>query len=266
MLWGMSPKSMRVLPPGTVMITGATAGLGLEFAEQLGAQGHPLVLVARNLERLKEVAAELENKYGVAVTTISADLTNRADVDKVALRLGDQKDPIELLINNAGHGLKQSFLVNDVEDEQAHLDIHVTAPMRLSHAALRSMTQRGHGAIINVASVAAFLPRGSYSAAKDYMVKFSEWANSEFADQGVTVMALCPGFTRTEFHQRMDVSADSAPKYLWLEADRVVSECLADLAAGKAISIPSKRYKAIVGAATMIPSGALRRFQSMGRK
>jgi short-subunit dehydrogenase len=266
MLWGMSPKTSPSLPAGTALITGATAGLGLEFANQLASSGHPLVLVARNEERLAEVAKQLQVKYDVPVSTMSADLTRRADVDRVAERIGDPEQPVEILINNAGHGLKQSFLVNDVEAEQAHLDIHVTAPMRLSHAALTAMTKRGHGAIINVASVAAFLPRGSYSAAKDYMVRFSEWANSEYAAQGVRVTALCPGFTRTEFHERMEVSRDSAPKLLWLNPDRVVSEGLADLMAGKPVSVPSKRYKVIVGAATMIPSGLLRRFQSLGRK
>jgi len=266
MLWRMSPKTMRSLPAGTALITGATAGLGLEFANQLAGGGHPLVLVARNDDRLEQIATDLQRKYGVPVATIRADLTRRTDVDLVAERLGSMDEPIEILINNAGHGLKQGFLLNDIDAEQAHLDIHVTAPMRLSHAALRAMTQRGHGAIVNVASVAAFLPRGTYSAAKDYQVKFSEWANNEYAGQGVRVMALCPGFTRTEFHQRMQVSRDSAPKYLWLSPERVVSEGLADLAAGKPLSVPSKRYKAIVGAATLIPSGVLRRFQSLGRK
>ncbi|HNA98366.1 MAG TPA: SDR family NAD(P)-dependent oxidoreductase [Marmoricola sp.] len=262
----MSPKATRSLPVGTALITGATAGLGLEFAQQLARSGHPLVLVARNPERLDQVARQLGEKYSVAVTTMSADLTQRADVDRVAERISSSEEPIAILVNNAGHGLKQSFLTNDVETEQAHLDIHVTAPMRLTHAALRAMTTRGQGAIVNVASVAAFLPRGSYSAAKDYLVRFSEWANSEYADQGILVTALCPGFTRTEFHERMEVSRDSAPAILWLDPDRVVSEGLADLAAGKPVSVPSKRYKVIVTAATLIPSGALRRFQSLGRK
>ena len=117
--------------------------------------------------------------------------------------------------------------------------------MRLTHAALGPMTARGSGGIINVASVAAYQPRGSYSAAKAWVTTFGAWASQEYAPQGVHLMTLCPGFTRTEFHERMDVRRDAVPRPLWLDVDRVVDEALADWDAGKKLSIPSKRYKVI---------------------
>ncbi len=142
----------------------------------------------------------------------------------------------------------------------------VTAVLRLSHAALGAMVARGSGAIVNVSSVAGYLPRGTYSAAKAYVTSLSEWADLTYRDQGVRVMALLPGFTKTEFHQRMDVSRDSAPSWLWLDVDRLVSEALRDLAKGRTISVPSKRYKAISVVARYTPTSVQARFQGLGRK
>ena len=146
------------------------------------------------------------------------------------------------------------------------LEVLVTAVMRLSHAALGPMSERGSGGIINVSSVAAFLPRGTYSAAKAYVNSFSEWAAHEYADRGVTVTCLCPGFTKTEFHERMEVSRGSAPDFLWLDADDLVSAALKDHAKGKTFSIPGGQYKVITTAARVVPTGLLKRFQSLGRK
>jgi short-subunit dehydrogenase len=155
---------------------------------------------------------------------------------------------------------------NSVDQEQAALDILVTAVMRLTHAALGPMTARGSGGIINVASVAAYQPRGSYSAAKAWVTTFGAWASQEYAPQGVHLMTLCPGFTRTEFHERMDVRRDAVPRPLWLDVDRVVDEALADWDAGKTLSIPSKRYKVITTVSRHLPTGVLHRFQSLGRR
>jgi uncharacterized protein len=251
----------------TALITGATAGIGHSFATQLAARGHDLVLVARDRARLDEVAAELRSAYAVQVEVLSADLSDRGQLATVEARLGDRDRPIELLVNNAGFGLKERFLVNDVETEQQMLDVLVTAVLRLSHAALGPMVHRGSGGIINVSSVAAFLPRGTYSAAKAWVNSFSAWAHNEYAGRGVTVMALCPGFVKTEFHQRLGVDREStAPGLLWLEADRLVRDALADFEKGKALSIPSKRYKTIVRATKVVPSFVLQRYQSMGRR
>jgi uncharacterized protein len=262
-----SPSAPAARPPSRrALVTGPTAGIGLEFARQLAARDHDLVLVARNEERLEAVAADLRAAYGVTVEVLPADLADRAALAKVEARLADPDRPVDVLVNNAGFGLKGKFLDNSIEQEQAHLDVLVVAVMRLCHAALGPMVARGSGQVVNVSSVAGFLPRGTYSAAKAYVTKFSEWAHREYAPQGVQVMALCPGFVRTEFHERMEVGRDSAPKFLWLEAPDLVTSALSDLEAGKAISVPSMRYKAIVTGARYIPSGLLQRFQGVGRK
>lgn len=256
----MSPKNARC-----ALITGPSAGIGLEFARQLAARGTDLILVARNAERLEQVARELTEEFGIGTEIIAADLTDRASLSVVEARLADPTRPVDILVNNAGFGLKGRFLDNDVEAEQAHLDVLVVAPMRLTHAALGPMVARGSGQVINVSSVAGFLPRGTYSAAKAYVTKFSEWAHNEYGPQGVHVMALCPGFVRTEFHERMDVGRDSAPSFLWLDTEEFVTMALADADAGKAISVPTLRYKAIVAGTKYVPAGLLQRFQGMGR-
>jgi len=251
----------------TSLVTGATAGIGHEFARQLAARGDDLVLVARNTSRLEEVADDLRSTYGVATETLAADLTDPAQLALVEARLADASRPVDLLVNNAGFGLKSGFLDNDVDTEQRQQDVLVRAVLRLTHAALGGMVERGHGGVINVSSVAAFLPRGTYSAAKAWVNSFSAWAHNEYADRGVTVMALCPGFVKTEFHQRLGVDREStAPKALWLEPDRLVRDALADFDKGRALSIPSKRYQAIVTATRLVPRTMLQRYQSMGRK
>ena len=248
----------------TALVTGATAGIGLEFARQLASRGDDLVLVARDTERLETVAADLRGAHSVEVEVLPADLTDRASLLVVEERLASEDRPVDLLVNNAGFGLKGRFGDNDVESEQAMLDVLVVAVMRLSHAALGAMSARGRGGIINVSSVAAFLPRGSYSAAKAYVNSFGAWASHEYGPQGVTVTTLCPGFTKTEFHERMSVRRGSG--YLWLEADFLVSECLSDFDKGKAMSVPGGRYKVITAATRMVPTRVAQRFQNIGRK
>jgi short-subunit dehydrogenase len=224
------------------------------------------VLVARDEERLRALADELAATYSVAGEVLVADLSDRAGMALVEARLSDESRPVDLLVNNAGFGLKRRFLDNSVEQEQAALDVLVTAVMRLTHAALGPMARRGSGGIINVASVAAFQPRGSYSAAKAWVTTFGAWASREYAKQGVRIMTLCPGFTRTEFHARMDVKREAVPRLLWLDVDRVVDDALADWDAGKTLSIPGKRYKVITAVSRHTPTALLQRFQSLGRR
>jgi len=251
----------------TALVTGATAGIGHEFARQLAARGDDLVLVARDAARLERVAQELRSSYGVGVEVLPADLAEPARLALVEQRVADRERPVDLLVNNAGFGLKGRFVENPVEAEVEQHDVLVTAVLRLSHAAIGAMVERGHGGVINVSSVAAFLPRGTYSAAKAWVNSFSTWAHAEYGPQGVRVMALCPGFVRTEFHQRLGVDRDkTAPGPLWLEPDRLVRDALADFAKGRAISIPSKRYRALVTASRVVPRPVLQRFQSLGRK
>ena len=242
------------MPTGTTaLITGATAGLGAEFARQLAEQGHHLVLVARDRERLDASSAELENLYSISSEVTVPDLTDDDGVAAADERLSDDARPVEILVNNAGFGLLKSFEENDIEEEKRHLKLLVETPMVLSHAALKAMLKRGSGKIINVASVAAFLPRGTYSAAKGWLVAFSRWANLAYSPQGVTVTAVCPGLTHTEFHDRMDMDKSVAPPWMWLHPDRVVREGLAASEHGKAVWIPSKRYRFMVAAAQVLP-------------
>jgi short-subunit dehydrogenase len=239
----------------TALITGASAGLGVEFARQLARRRADLVLVARSTDALESVAAELRSEYGIAVEVLVADLAEVADVDRVADRLRDASDPVDLLINNAGFGLPLQFADNDIDDEVRHLRVHVEASMRLMHAALGSMRGRG-GRIINVASVAGFISRSTYSACKSWLIGFSRWANVEYASDKVSVTAVCPGFTHTSFHERMGLAPghEGVPAFMWLDARDVVREGLRDAARGKAVSIPSLRYKAIVAIASLLPS------------
>lgn len=250
----------------TALVTGATAGIGRSFAHQLAATGHDLVLVARNASRLEQEAEALRRRHGVEVEVLPADLTDRAQLSRVEARVADRTRPVDLLVNNAGFGLKGRFADNDVETEQAMLDVLVTAVMRLSHAALGPMAERGRGGIINVSSVAAFLPRGTYSAAKSWVNSFGTWAAHEYRPRGVTVTTLCPGFTKTEFHARMDVGRGSAPSFLWLDADDLVRRALADHSAGKVFSVPSARYKAVVALTRAVPTRVLQSFQALGRR
>ncbi|MDQ0613109.1 short-subunit dehydrogenase [Microbacterium sp. W4I4] len=239
----------------TALITGASAGLGAEFAHQLAGRGADLVLVARGADALAELASELRESHGIAVEVITADLSREADVDRVAARISDADHPVDLLINNAGFGLPLQFADNDIDDEVRHLRVHVEAPMRLMHAAIRAMRGRG-GRIINVASVAGFISRSTYSACKSWLIGFSRWANGEYSRDGVSVTALCPGFTHTSFHARMGLAAgkEGVPGPMWLNAEDVVREGLRDAARGRSVSIPSLRYKVIVAASRLLPS------------
>jgi short-subunit dehydrogenase len=248
------------------LVTGSTAGLGRHFALQLAERGYDLVLVARQASRLEELAEKLRRSYGVEVEVLAADLADRTQLAAVEARAAATDRPVELLVNNAGFGLKDPILDNDVEDEQQMLDVLVTAVLRLSHAALGQMVERGSGGIINVSSVAGHLPRGTYSAAKAYVTQLSKWSDATYRHRGVRTMALLPGFTKTEFHERMDVGRDSAPSFLWLDADRVVRDALRDYDGGKAVSVPSVRYKAITTVIRAVPYGVQAKFQSLGRR
>jgi short-subunit dehydrogenase len=247
----------------TSLITGATAGIGAAFARRLAADGHDLVLVARDEERLAKSAAELGGP--VRVETLSADLATDAGMSAVEARLRDQ--PVDLLVNNAGFGHRGKFLAVPVEDELAMVRVHIDAVLRLTSAAVPDMVERGRGGVVNVASVAAFFPRGTYGATKAWVVSFSQAVRQDLAGTGVRVMALCPGFTHTEFHDRAGMDMSGIPSWLWLDAEQVVDDGLADLKAGKAVSVPGLPYKAIVGAGSLVPRNLAGRLASRtGRK
>ena len=242
----------------TALVTGATAGIGHAFCRELAERGNDLVIVARDRARLENVSDELRARHSVNVEILAADLSKRAALRRVADRLADRDRPIDLLVNNAGFGMKKSFLKGDLADEEAMLDVLCRAVLVLSQAGALSMKDRGRGAIINVSSVAGFVPMGTYGAAKAWCTAFTESLAHELAGSGVSVTALCPGFTHTELHERADLDMSRLPKALWLEADRLVRDCLDDVKAGKVISIPGVQYKVIAGVAQLVPHGLLR--------
>ncbi|RBQ19536.1 short-chain dehydrogenase [Spongiactinospora rosea] len=234
----------------TALITGATAGIGAAFARRLAADGFSLVLVSRDAARLEETAAALTLRYGVPVGVLPADLAREQDLARVADRL---REGVDLLVNNAGFALPGAFTEVSADEEARMLRVHCEAVLRLTLAAVPWMRSRGRGGVINVGSVAGFFPNGTYSATKAWVATFSASAGAELAASGVRVMALCPGFVRTEFHQRVGMDTSGIPDHLWLDADRVARTAMRDLALGKLISIPTLRYKAIAACARLVP-------------
>ena len=243
----------------TALVTGATAGIGESFTRLLAAKGFDLVLVARDKKRLQERAASLSKKYKINVEVLQADLSLPAQLARVEKRLSNPKKPIEVLINNAGFGIKDSFLSSDIEAELNLIDVLAKAPMQLMHAVLPQMLDRDSGTIINVSSVASFIAGGTYSAAKSYLTVHTESLNSELSKTNINISALCPGFTRTEFHQRGKMKMTGLPNFMWLEADRVVSESWRAAKRGKAICIPGWPYKTLSTIARFGPRPLVRK-------
>ena len=251
----------------TAVITGASSGLGAEYARQLAARGTDLVLVARDEDALRDLASSLVATHGVGVEVLTADLLVSRELERVVQRLTDPRHPVDMLVNNAGFGLPLAFDRNDIDDEVRHLALLVEVPMRLMHAALGPMLQRGSGRIVNIASVAGFIPRSTYGACKGWLISFSRWANGRYARRGVTVTAVCPGFTHTSFHERMGLEPgrEGVADWMWLDARDVVAESLRDIARGKAVSVPSLRYKAIVAVTRVVPARRISRAGARGR-
>ncbi|MDQ7993061.1 MAG: SDR family NAD(P)-dependent oxidoreductase [Propionicimonas sp.] len=247
----------------TALVTGGTSGIGAAFARALAARGDDLVLVARNLERLEETAAELRQRHGIAVDVISADLALHDDVMRVGERLEDPERPIDLLVNNAGFGLHTKLLDPAVGVHEHALDVMCKAVLMLGGAAGRAMKARGSGQIINVSSASGWIAQGHYSAIKAWVRVYSESLANELHGTGATVTALCPGWVRTEFHDRAGIRTSGLPSWVWVDADRLVEVALQDAARGRALSIPTKRWKFAVFLAAKGPHFAIRAVSRM---
>lgn len=241
----------------TALVTGPTSGIGNSFARALAARGFDLVLVSRDETRLTGVADDLHGRFGVCAEILPADLADKAALAKVEQRLADEARPVDLLVNNAGFGLGKSFLASTVDEQERLIDVHVRAVLRLTKAAVHGMVERGHGWVINVSSVASFAPYGTYGAVKAWVTSFSEAMAVELADTGVRVVACCPGYVRTEFHERGGIRKLRLPDFAWLSADDVVAETLRRLDKSPVI-VPDPRYRVVAALARHSPRAIVR--------
>ena len=235
-------------PSACALVTGASSGLGAEYARQLAKKGYDLVLTARRMDRLEALAAELTRDSEISVHCISADLSSDEGIDQVEAYLKTIPN-LEILVNNAGFGLKGSFEKNPIEETLGMIQVHVTASVRLTHTALPIMRKRNRGWIINVASMSAFLPfkNVSYSATKAFLVNFTRALETDLAGSGVHAQALCAGFIYTEFHNSPELTKirHTLPSWLWLNADAVVRDSLSLLKRNRVVVVPGFIYKII---------------------
>ncbi|MBK5250932.1 MAG: SDR family NAD(P)-dependent oxidoreductase [Actinomycetales bacterium] len=244
----------------TALVTGATSGIGLAFARHLAARGRALVLVARDAQRLAMVAAECRALGAPDVEVLPADLATSDGVTAVAARL--RGPDVGMLVNNAGFAVGRPFLRASEAELVRQLDVNVAAVLRLTHAALPGMVERGSGAVINVSSISALLPgRGStYSSSKAWVLAFSEGLATDVARYGVRVQALCPGFVRTEFHERAEIEMARTPSWMYVDVDHLVATSLRDLDRGVVLSVPGALYRAMATLAQVVPRPIVRRF------
>ena len=239
------------------LVTGATAGIGESFTCLLAQNGYNIVLVARDLPRLHERAKGLESNFGIETKVIQADLATDAGCKTIEDFITNNQ--IDVLINNAGFGLNKAFTMSQLDAEQQMLDVLVRTPMRLMHVALPAMKERNKGVVINVSSVAGWIAGGTYSASKSYLTVLTESLHTELSSTNVKVSALCPGFTRTEFHQRGGMSMKGLPAFMWLNADKLVATAWKDAVAGKAVSVPGWQYQLLTFLMRNIPRSLVRK-------
>ncbi len=244
------------------LVTGASAGIGEEFAKQLAARGHDLVLVARDRARLEALGKQLEADYGAQCEVLAADLTKTEELARVEARV----QSVDLLVNNAGFGTFGNFAELDIDNEVREVQLNVIALMRLTHAAAGPMAERGRGGILNVSSLAGNQPgplNATYSATKAFVTSFTEAVHEELKGSGVAVTALCPGFTHTEFQERASAPANDVPKFMWQEAPEVAKAGLDAVAKNRATVIPGAMNKVLGGVAAVTPHAITRRAGAM---
>jgi len=236
--------------PGIALITGASAGIGKEYAHQLAKKGFNLIVTARRQEKLQELANKIQNQYSVKVTVVCADLTSEEGIDKVVSAIKDDAN-IDILVNNAGFGNIGKFAQSDLSKALKMNDLHVIAPIHLTHALLQGMLERNRGAVINVSSLASFLQSKEgvmYSSTKLFIRNFAETLQKQLKNTGIRFQALCPGYITTEFHEVGDFKGFDRkliPKNLWMTGKEVVRISLKDLEKRKTVCIPGWKYKVI---------------------
>jgi short-subunit dehydrogenase len=243
-------------------ITGASSGIGKEFAVQLAERGFDLVLVARDEDRLNAVGKKISQKYGVDYEVIKSDLSKVSEVNELADKLKTDRFSVEFLVNNAGFGLNKAFHKSSPEEEKALLEVLVTAPLVLTQAALTRMLENQKGYVVNVGSVAAWITSGTYSAAKSWLHSFTESMHAQYSKQGIIVSAVAPGFTKTEFHQRANINMSGVPSWLWLEDKKVVKAAIEGALAAKSLIVPGVQYKALKLMADFMPRSTIRSFSN----
>ena len=239
------------------LVTGATAGIGESFTRLLASQGFNIVLVARDHARLVERAEFLRKSYQVETAVIQADLSLDSGCAIVEQYL--EQNEIEVLVNNAGFGIKYAFTTSSIIAEEELLKVLVRAPMRCMHVVLPKMKERNSGTIINVSSVASWIAGGTYSASKSYLTVLSESIHTELSKTNIKVMALCPGFTHTEFHERGKMKMSALPEFMWLTSDAVVKKAWSDSQSGKAICVPGWQYLLLSTFARFFPRPIVRK-------
>ena len=242
------------------LVTGASSGLGASFARQLAAAGNDLVLVARSREPMEKLAAEMSTAHGTGAEILVADLADRVQLATVAERIG--AGDVGTVVNNAGFGFYGPVTTHGRDQELGMVDVDVAAVVALSHAAVQVMVPRGSGKLLNVASVAAFAPTpesATYSAAKSFVLLYTEALHDELAGTGVRVTVLCPGFTRTNFQSSAGITGHGLPGFAWAEADDVVRQGLASLSRNEAVCVPGLVNKVAAVSPRLAPRPVVRR-------
>ena len=237
------------------VITGPTSGIGLAYAQQLADEGYDLLLIGRSEEKLKKLQTELNATSEIFV----ADLSIHDEIMKTANHLKGLEQ-IDVLVNNAGFGSSLPFSQNSLSEELEQLEVLVKAVMVLTHAVLPNMINRNSGIVLNISSIAAWLPTGSYAAAKSYVTSFTEAIAAELKGTKVQVTAVAPGFTKTKFFDRSQMKDDEVPSWLWLTPEQVAKESLKDARSGQVISVPGAQYKAMSTVSRTLPRPLIRYF------
>ena len=247
------------------LVTGSTSGIGKSFSVLLASEGYNLVTVARNQNQLKFDAESLQKRFGIEVLIKSADLSSAIDISSLAAFIQDTHLDIQVLVNNAGFGINSNFMESEIKDESSLVNCMILAPLQLTHAVGKRMRNSSDGYIINVSSVAGYMAGSTYCSAKAWLNIFSESLHKEFKNYGINVHVVCPGFTRTDFHNRCKQDVSGVPNYFWLKADEVATQAWRDVRRGKAMSIPKIHYKILVAIHQYAPRSAVRVYATIAK-